>query len=345
MFTNTLLNFTLGTRIGNGGEAEVYLAHDHQLNAEIVIKKIPKANFTDLSRFFEESKKLYLTRHHNVVKIMYGCQDNDHIYLAMPHYANGSLKSIIDRRFLTSREIIRYGLQFLSGLNNIHSKQLLHYDIKPENILIDDTNKALISDFGLAEHMGIYGFAQISGTTRELAPPELFTQPLHNLKFDIYQSGLTLYRICNGDNIFADQLSNAFISRGVSDDANFINNITRERFPNRSYYLPHIPRALRRVISNALKANPNDRYNSVLKMLNDLSKIDNANDWVYSKTGNTENWTKPNNYDVSCAFDSVHNNFTVLALKNGRRKIDYCSTLKSHSDAYNLLNDCLNTNW
>lgn len=345
MFTNTLLNFTLGAKIGNGGEAEVFIANDHQLNAEIVIKKIQKTKFTDLTKFFEESKKLYLTRHHNVVKIMYGCQDNDHIYLAMPHYKNGSLKSIIDVRHLTSREIIRYSLQFLSGLNNIHSKKLIHYDIKPENILIDETNKALVSDFGLAEHMGIYGFAQISGTTRELAPPELFTQPVHNIKFDIYQAGLTLYRICNGDLIFADQLNNAFISRGITSDTNFVTNLTREKFPDRTFYLPHIPRSLRTVINTALKADPNQRYNSILEMLNDLSKIDTANDWQYSKNGHIESWTKPDEYIVTCSFDSVNNNFTILALKNNRRKTDYCKTVSTQNEAKTLLYNCLNNNW
>lgn len=345
MFTNTHLNFTLGPKIGNGGEAEVFIAIDHQLNAEIVIKKIQKSKFSHLTKFFEESQKLYLTRHHNVVKIMYGCQDNDHIYLAMPLYKNGSLKSVIDARHLTSREIIRYSLQFLSGLNNIHSKKLIHYDIKPENILIDETNKALISDFGLAEHMGVYGFANISGTTRELAPPEFFTQSAHNLKFDIYQAGLTLYRICNGDLIFAEQLNNAFISRGVANDANFINNLTREKFPDRTFYLPHIPRSLRKVISTALKADPNQRYNSILEMLNDLSKIDKANDWQYSKNGHVESWTKQSDYMVTSTFDNTQNNFTILALKNNRRKTEYCKTVSTHNEVNTLLYNCLNSDW
>jgi serine/threonine protein kinase len=344
MFTDAKLNFTLGAKIGNGGEAEVFLANDHQLNAQIVIKKIPKSNFRDITKFFEESKKLYLTRHHNVVSIMYGCQDSAHIYLAMPHYSNGSLKSLIDTRYLTAREIIRYALQFLSGLNNIHSKKLLHYDIKPENILIDESNKALISDFGLAEHMGVYGFANIAGTTREFAPPELFSQPLHNLKFDIYQAGLTLYRLCNGDTIFFDQLRNAFISKGVGSDANFIASITRERFPDRARYLAHIPRSLQSIINRSIKSNPNDRYSSVLEMLNDLSKIDSANDWEYSKTGNIERWTKPN-YVVTSTFNNTNNNFTIEALKNNRRNTGFCSIKGSQTEVNKLLYNCLNTEW
>lgn len=344
MFTNTILNFTIGTQIGAGGEATVFIATDHQLNTDIVVKKIPKSNFTDIDKFFDESRKLYLSQHHNVVKIMYGCQDLTYIYLAMPLYTKGSLKSIIDNRFLTEREIIRYSLQFLSGLNNIHSKGLLHYDIKPENILIDDSNKALISDFGLAEHMGAYGFATVNGTTQELAPPEYFSQPVHNMKFDIYQAGLTLFRICNGDAIFFEQLTNAFISRGISNPTNFINKVQRENFPNRSFFLPHISEQLRRVIRKALKADPNQRYNSVIEMLNSLSKIENANDWLYSTIANGEIWSKAN-YSVTCNYIDTSNNYKIVALKNTRRATKFCKTVATKSEAYQLLYDCLNSNW
>jgi len=344
MFTNSLLSFTLINQIGFGGEAEVYLATDHQLNAQIVIKKIPKTNFTDIDKFFEESKKLYLTTHHNIVKIMYGSQDNDFVYLALPHYEKGSLKKIIDDRFLTSREIIRYSLQFLSGLNNIHSKGLIHFDIKPENVLIDESNKALISDFGLAEYMGHYGFAQVNGTTPILAPPELFTQTQHNIKFDIYQAGITLYRMCVGDPTFFQQVNDAFISRGISDQTHFINNLQRENFPKRNYFLPHIPKPLRNVIKKALKANPDNRYNSILEMLNDLSKIEMANDWVYIKQGNVETWEKEN-YIVTCTENLANNKFVINTLKNGRRKTAFCKICNDREEASNLLYDCLNTIW
>lgn len=344
MFTNTILNFTLGSQIGSGGQANVFNAIDHQLNANIVIKKIPKSNFTDINRFFEESRKLYLSRHHNVVDIMYGCQDMTYVYLAMPLYRNGSLKSIIDTRYLTEREIIRYSLQFLSGLNNIHSKGLLHYDIKPENILIDDSNKALISDFGLAEYMGAYGFANLSGTTEELAPPEFFNQPIHNLKFDIYQAGLTLYRICNGDLIFLDQLSKSFVSRGISNPTNFINKVQRGNFPDRSFFLPHISEPLRRIIRKALKPDPSERYNSVIEILNSLSKIENSNDWHYSIVTDLETWQKTN-YSVTCELNKAHNNYEVIALKNGRRVTRFCRTFTSLNDTRSLLYNCLNSNW
>src|SRR6056297_812327 len=97
LITEAKLNFELGNRIGGGGEGDVFEAHDLQLDALLAVKKVPHNKFTDESQFFEESKKLYLTKHHNIVEVNYGCKDEDFVYLAMPYYSNGSLKSLTDK--------------------------------------------------------------------------------------------------------------------------------------------------------------------------------------------------------------------------------------------------------
>lgn len=96
--------------------------------------------------------------------------------LAMPFFEKGSLKKLLDSRNLTVKEIIRYALQFLSGLNNIHSKGVLHFDLKPENILISDSNVAVISDFGLAEYIARTGTSRVGGVTPDIMPPEFYSQ-------------------------------------------------------------------------------------------------------------------------------------------------------------------------
>lgn len=343
IFTETKLDFKLIKKVGNGGEGEVYKTNDRQLNSIIAVKKVPIASFHKEIQFFEEAKKLHTTRHQNIVPIKFGSKDDEFIYLAMPLYENGSLKGLMDKRFLSSREIIKYSLQFLSGLNHIHTKKLLHFDIKPENILISKSNQAIISDFGLAEYTGRYGFSKIHGTTPVFAPPELFVQAKHNLKYDIYQAGITLYRMCVGDVIFSNQIRNAHFRRGVSNQENFIINLSSGKFPNRSFHYSHIPIALRKIITKALNPVVNDRYNSILEMMNALSSIDKADDWIFSTDYSTfERWIKPN-YEVNCT--NKNGIWSVVSTKKGRKKTVFCGTQLNNSGKNSLTYRCLSTNW
>lgn len=339
IITETQLDFTLGAKIGKGGEGDVYEALDHQLNAKLAIKQTPRAKFKTEKLFFEESKKLYLTRHRNVVPVNYATKNNDFIYLAMPLFEKGSLKSICDNRFLTAREIIRYSLQFLSGLHHIHSKRLIHFDVKLENILISDSNQALISDFGLAQHTGNFGFAQQFGTTRVLAPPEYFQQQKHNYKFDIYQAGMTLLRMCIGDKALEEQVNIALLKRGVKNYDNLIEKISLGKFPNRSNYPPHIPIQLRKVIKKSLSPDPNIRYDSILEMLNELAKITPNYDWQFiSNFAGNEEWTFQNK-EVTANLNGE--NWSISCLKNGRRVTRYCVNSLNHSEKNKLLQKCL----
>ncbi|MND90723.1 Serine/threonine-protein kinase PK-1 [compost metagenome] len=338
--TEARLRFTFLEQAGIGGEATVFKAKDLQLNSTIAIKRILKSSFTDESKYFLESQKLHEAEHSFVVPIKFGCWDDDHVYLGMPYYVNGSLKDLMDKRFLTTREVVSYSRQFLSGLNSIHSKGLLHFDIKPENILINDAGQACVSDFGLAQYTGGYGFATVAGTTPIFAPPELFVQAQHNLKFDVYQSGLAMYRMCNGDKIFQEQANNAFISRGIIADVNFIKNLNRGKFPDRGNYLPHMPKKLRLLINKAMNPDPNKRYSTVIDMLNDLNQLD-VNDWQYSIDGDTEKWEKLD-YVVTCSLAKGY--YVMTAIKNGRRKRDFCRKI-SLADKNSVTYNCLNTRW
>jgi eukaryotic-like serine/threonine-protein kinase len=332
--TNATINFDLKGLIGQGGEAEVFLAYDTQLNAEIAIKRIPVTAFTDMALYFAESQKLYLTRHHNVVDILYGGQDPDYIYLAMPYYSKGSIKALIDSRALSSREIIRYSLQFLSGLNNVHSKRLIHFDIKCENVLLSNKNQALLSDFGLAEYTKHYGFSALSGTTQVYAPLEFFSQTEHNLAFDIYQAGLTMYRMCVGDDVFETELVAYHDAKGDIMTPQFVTALSKKTFPSRDYP-PHIPIALKKIVNRALEPDPANRYSSVIGMLNDLSDIDVAHDWIYSKNAQgIERW-ELNDRFIEARLDTK--GWEILAKKNSRRVTDFCQKELSDSKKKGLI--------
>lgn len=323
------LNFETIREIGQEGKnSQVFLAHDKQLDGQIVVKKIAKAKLANAAEYYREAKILYASSHPYVVRVNYGCADADYIYIAMPFYSNGSLKQLIDRRYLSVREVMRYSIQFLSGLNNIHSKGLLHFDIKPDNILLSDSNEALLSDFGLSKAMDNFGFANPDGIYNRQVPPETFLSTQKTLHFDIYLAGLTIYRLLNGNDHYYRQLT-------FTNPQEYQNAITGGNFPNRNSYLPHIPLKLQRIINKALSVNLADRHQSVLELINELGAVDENLDWIYSKTPNTESWTKnlvDRTYQIN--LDSTQPN----SLKLDSYKIMHVSGRKTKVSEHSLNN-------
>jgi serine/threonine protein kinase len=288
------LDFEFVREIGQDGQnSRTYLSKDPQLNAEIVIKQVEKARLASSTSFFEESRSLYASAHQNVVQILYACYDNNHIYLAMPHYRRGSIKNSLAAQFMTVREIITAGCQVLSGLHNIHSKGLIHFDVKPDNILISDRGESLLGDFGLAKQMNFSGIAEQDMHYTKMMPPEaLRGGDQFDRTFDIYQFGLTLYRMCNGNNAFYAQF-NSFGTGPNFDRMAFRDAIRRGQFPNRRSFPAHIPQRLRTVVARCLEVAPADRYQSAIDVANDLADIEDSTlDWLFTDSAARRSWRK-----------------------------------------------------
>ena len=248
--------------------------------------KYPKQISRILKIFFNESRSLYKAVHPHVVQIQYACACEENIYLALPYYENGSLKSLIDSRSLSVREIVRFSIQICSALHNIHSKGLIHFDIKPDNILLSDRNEALLSDFGLARFMSSDFTAEREEIYVRHVAPEHFSKDKFTSQYDIYQLGLTIYRMVHGNPEFYRQL-NLF-----ADNDSYYDAVENEKFPLRSYP-EHIPSKLEKIINKCLKADTKNRYDSALDVANDLSAIDdNTLDWVHTSNGDDRVWHK-----------------------------------------------------
>ena len=235
----------------------------------------------------------------------------------MPYYKNGSLKSLIDKKFLTVRETLRYSIQFLSGLNNIHSKKLMHFDIKPDNILLSDSDEALLSDFGLAKAMDNFGFANPDGVYPKQVPPEFFLSTDKTIQFDIYLAGLTIYRLLNGNTHYNSQFA-------FPDQNSYVTAIKNGSFPNRDSYLPHVPIKLQRVVNKALNIDLNKRHKNVLELINELSDVDQNLDWRYEPNGTSVSWNKElddRTYTVTIDKTSTNNlNLTTIKSMHGSGK-------------------------
>ncbi|HRH43148.1 MAG TPA: serine/threonine-protein kinase [Pyrinomonadaceae bacterium] len=342
LLSQATFEFQKGKPIGSGTYGSVYEAYDPQLGADLAVKIIPISSFSDVDAYFREARMLYLTRHHNIAQVNYAGKDQDFVYLMMPHYRKGSMKSLIDTRFLTVREIIRYSIQFLSGLNNIHVKGLLHFDLKLENLLISDNNQALVSDFGLAQSTDVHGNAEVLGTTIAFAPPEFFTDghPIKNFKYDIYQAGFTMYRMCNGDKMLEQQYHD--ICKGNPN--NIVPAIIKGDFPDRSAYHMHIPKPLRSVINKALNIDLNIRYDSIIDMLNQLSSVKFASDWQMKQTLNGNEWDNP---DYTVREKAILGAWEIECRRKstGNRVTKYCAKVFKESEKKTLLYNCLGMEW
>jgi serine/threonine protein kinase len=290
------VTFDLVKEIGQSGQnSKTYISRDHQLDAEIVIKQIAKKSLTSPANFFDESKALYASAHPNVVQIHYACDDADSIYLAMPYYRRGSVREMITGKHMTVREVVAIGCNVLTGLHNIHSKKLIHFDVKPDNVLISDRGEGLLSDFGLAKQMNFSGIAGQDRLYTPMTPPEATKTDHFDLTFDIYQFGLMLYRMCNGNDSFYEQLKK-YGSKANFDRKTFRYDVLNGHFPDRKTFGAHVPTKLRNIVKKCLETNPASRFLSAIDCANALALVDGPTlDWRFSEIGGTRTWEKNDN--------------------------------------------------
>jgi serine/threonine protein kinase len=315
-----------------GKNSTVYKYYDSQLGKDLIVKIISRETLYKqygsdyINNLFTESRTLYSTKHPNIVEIQYASYDDENVFISMPIYKNGSLQSLINKRFLTVREILKYSIEFLSGIHYIHTFNLVHYDIKPTNILINDNNKAIITDYGLVKTVDDYGLASPDMLYTKHMIPEFLEHSQTTNKADIFQAGMTIYRLCNGNDNFYAQFNSCY--------PNLRNDILNGKFPDRKYYLPHIPLKLKKVINKALSTNPDNRFETILDMINKLSVIDDNLDWQYEKVAtNLSMWTKINDKGTHKDCISVHKNvndtydisgYKINLLKNNKSENHKC---------------------
>lgn len=337
------VQFELGEEIGSEGKnSQVYRANDPQLGAELVIKRMLKTSLSSVDQYFSEATLLYQSSHSNIVPIHYACQDSDSIFLAMPYYSNGSLKSRMNDGFLTVRDIVKYATQVLSGLQNIHSKRLIHFDVKPDNILISDRGEALISDFGLAKQTSFGGVAQQDRIYNKMVPPEAFRTDTFTSQFDIYQMGLTLHRMCVGDSSFYSNFQNYFENGTLNRDS-FRHAVVNGHFPDKTGYPEHIPARLVTCIAGCLKNSLAERLKSAVDVINEFAAIDGKLlDWQYEVSGGVRAWTK--SVQEATIRLQVNDDLSSEAIKfsatgNSRRIVKYCKSIITRTEIKKFLRD------
>jgi serine/threonine-protein kinase len=196
--------YRLGAVLGEGGAAVVYEATDEQTGTAIALKLVRAPALSKPLRFMAEMRDMARIDHPRVVRVLDAGRTGGHYWLAMERMSNGSLQNVVQRDGpLPPFRALELCYQVLQGLHAVHAAQLVHRDVKPHNVLLDDTRSARLTDFGLARHIdGDVPWktrtGESLGTPTYRAPEQARSPAAAGREADIYGTGALLYFLVTG---------------------------------------------------------------------------------------------------------------------------------------------------
>ncbi len=257
--------------IGKGGMADVYRATDliTRNNVAIKICRDDVMNKEEMfQRFLYEIKiASAIQNHFNIVKIYDYGKTVDGLPYMVTEYLNGqTLRDIIDiKRNMSLYETCYLMSQLLDGLNELHSRGIIHRDIKPQNIYLLPDNRVKIADFGISifvsEVSNINEVNKIVGTPQYIAP-EIALGKKASFLSDIYSAGITFFELLVG-----------FVPFNGETPQEILNKHINSPLPNVSNYRTSIPSALVKIVNKACEKNTKLRYQNVLEFKNDIIEL------------------------------------------------------------------------
>lgn len=254
--------------IGGGGMSNVYLAHDMILDRDVAIKvlRYDFSNEDDLHRRFQrEALSATSLTHSNIVNIYDVGEDGDLHYLVMEYVKGKTLKHyIVDAAPLPADEAVEIMKQLTSAIAHAHQNQIIHRDIKPQNILMDGTHHVKITDFGIAMALSATSFTQtnsVLGTVHYLSP-EQARGGTATKKSDIYALGIVLYELLTGKLPFSGESAVSIALKHLQTETPSVRSVDS-----------NIPQSLENVVMKATAKDPRNRYQTVEEMQHDLNNV------------------------------------------------------------------------
>ncbi len=257
--------YRLDSKLGSGGMSTVYLALDETLQRRVAIKVLHREMSDQpdqLERFRRESRTVAQLSHPNIVSVIDAGDDGGHPYIVFEYVEGETLKQRIDRLGrLPLDEAAAYGIEIGRGLQAAHSAQLVHRDVKPQNVLIDSEGRAKVTDFGIALSMeadGLTKTGRVLGTTDYVSPEQAMGKEV-DARSDVYSLGVLLYEMLIGDVPFKAETLVGVAMKHVN-----------EQMPDVQRRRPGVSAAVAAVIDRATQKEPRKRYPQMGAMLADL---------------------------------------------------------------------------
>jgi tRNA A-37 threonylcarbamoyl transferase component Bud32 len=266
----TLLNdrFRLEEKIGAGGMSTVYRAYDTTLERWVAIKSMHRDISTDpdqLERFRREARAVARLNHPHVVTVIDFGEDDGSPYIVLELVEGETLKQRIKRMGrLPVDESVAYAIEIGRALAAAHAAQLVHRDVKPQNVLIDQEGRAKVTDFGIARSLEVHGLTatgRVLGTTDYVAPEQALGHEVTE-QSDVYSLGIVLYEMLAGEPPFRAESQVAVAMKHV-----------QEQLPDIQIARPDVSSSLAAVVDRATAKELGNRYATVDDFVHDLEQV------------------------------------------------------------------------
>jgi serine/threonine-protein kinase len=261
--------YRLDAVVGSGGMSTVYRAFDTVLERQVAIKLMHRdvaAHAGQLERFRREARAVAQLNHPHVVGVIDAGEDEEGMPFIVFEYVEG--ETLKDRIRRTGRlaipEAIAYAIEIARALGAAHARHIVHRDVKPQNVMIDEEGSAKVTDFGIArtlEEDGLTVAGRVLGTTDYVAPEQALGDPVTG-QSDLYSLGVVLFEMLTGDVPFHGDNQVAVAMKHV-----------REELPDVQRLRPEASAALAALLDRATAKDTAVRYPDAAAMIADLEEV------------------------------------------------------------------------
>lgn len=327
MLEGHLLNerYKIKATIGGGGMANVYLARDIILERDVAVKMLRMEYANDeefIARFDREAQSATSLSHPNIVSI-YDVGEEDHILYMVMEYVDGmTLKEYIQRNGpLEVQEALNIMKQITDAIAHAHANDIVHRDIKPQNILIDKYGNVEVTDFGIAIALSATALTQtnaVLGSVHYLSP-EQARGGMATKKSDIYALGIVLYELLTGRLPFSGETPVAIALKHLQNDTPSIHRFNQD-----------VPQSVENIVLQATAKDPFHRYETVYDMADALvTALDpnKLNETIYTPPVEVGDETKAIPIITDDSFHQSVNQDTVVHPTNAKMN-EYASNEK-----------------
>lgn len=261
----------IGEKIGQGGMGTVYKAHHINLDIPVAVKILPPqfaaSDKANSDRFIREARSAAKLKHQNVVGVLNVAHERGVYYIVMDYVDGKSVEKLLrEQKKLPINQAIDIISQVCEALSYANENNIVHRDIKPDNVMLDSKGEVKLADLGLAkridEESHLTQAGSMVGTPYYMSPEQVEDSRNADHRSDIYSLGCTLYQMVCGDVPFEG-----------SSMANILYKHVNSPVPDPTESNPEIPKSLSRVIMKMMAKQPENRYPTAKQVQDALAKV------------------------------------------------------------------------